>query len=206
MKLLKYTFPTFAIFAFFAVINSVSSETRELVKGSDYEQMGPKGTTKPEVFEFFNYGCPACYQMESFVGQFKAKHKDTKFTLVPVGLNPSWKIYVKAYYLGSLLKVTDKSHPAIFHLIHVEKKILKNDSELKSFFVNLGVDGDKFDKANKSFALNANIRKSKQLARKYQISGIPMFVANKKYKLNNQALGTSEMIEYALEELTKVDL
>jgi len=193
-----------ALFAVFITLTTnVSSATRDLVKGKDYEQMGPKGTTKPEILEFFNYGCPACYKMESFTNSYKNSHKNTKFTMVPVGFNPSWKIYVKAYYLGSLLKVLDKSHPAMFHLLHVKKKIVKNDKDLKSFFMNLGVESDQYDKANKSFALNSQIRKSKQLSKKYRISGIPAFVANQKYKLDNQSLKTTDMIEHALEKLTQ---
>ncbi len=193
-----------ALFAVFTVLTTnVSSATRDLIKGKDYEQMGPKGTAKPEILEFFNYGCPACYRMESFANGYKDSHKNTKFTMVPVGFNPSWEIYVKAYYLGSLLKVLDKSHTAVFHLIHVEKKIIKNDKELKAFFMSLGVESNKYDKANKSFALNSQIRKSKQLAKKYRISGIPTFLANQKYKLDNQSLATTEMIEHALEKLTE---
>jgi thiol:disulfide interchange protein DsbA len=205
MNYLKSYISVVAFLAVFATLaTNVSSATRELVKDTDYQQMGPKGTTNPEILEFFNYGCPACYRMENFTQKYKKNHKNTKFTLVPVGLNPSWKIYVKAYYLGSLLKVLNKSHTAMFHLLHVEKKIIKNDKELKAFFMMLGVDSSKYDKANKSFALNAQIRKSKQLARKYRIAGIPTFVANEKYKLDNQALGTTEMIEHALNELTQL--
>lgn len=204
MNHLKRNISVLAFFTVFTVlVTGVSAKTRDLVKGEDYQQMGPKGTANPEILEFFNYGCPACYRMESFVGEYKSSHKNTKFTYVPVGLNASWEIYVKAYYLGVLLKVIDKSHPAMFHLLHVKKKIIKNDKELKAFFMTFGVDSAKYDKAIKSFSLNAQIRKSKQLARKFSISGIPAFVANEKYKLDNLSLGTSEMIGHALETLTE---
>ncbi|PCI65915.1 MAG: hypothetical protein COB38_10640 [Gammaproteobacteria bacterium] len=204
MNYFKHKNSILALFAVLTVLmTNVSSATRDLVKGKDYEQMGPKGTVKPEILEFFNYGCPACYQMETFANGYKGSHKNTKFTMVPVGFNPSWEIYVKAYYLGSLLKVLDKSHTALFHLLHVEKKIIKNDKALKAFFMSLGIESNTYDKANKSFALNSQIRKSKQLAKRYGISGIPTFVANQKYKLNNQSLRTTEMIEHALEKLTQ---
>ena len=73
--------------------------------------------------------------------------------------------------------------------------------DLKAFFVALGVDPIKYDKVYKSFSLDAKIRKAKQLARKYQIQGTPTFIANRRYKLDNQELGTTEMIEKALKEL-----
>ena len=65
-----------ALFVALTVLSTnASSATRDLVKGKDYVQMGPKGTAKPEILEFFNYGCPACYRMESFANRFKEGHK-----------------------------------------------------------------------------------------------------------------------------------
>lgn len=178
---------------------------RALVEGKDYTVMAAKGSKKQQVMEFFSYACGHCYTMEGFIGEFKKNHPDIQIIPVPTDLgHPQWQIYVKAYYLGELLKVIDKSHSKIFHMINVERKHMTKDSDLKDFFMGLGVDGAKFDSANKSFALNSKIRKAKQLARKYQISGTPTFVANQRYRLNNRELATNNMIEKALVELSIV--
>jgi len=201
IKLLK---PLFVfIFASLFLANTLQAEVRPLVEGSDYEVMGPKGTTKPEVLEFFSYACGACYSMEGFVNQFKKDHGGIKFNAVPTDLDrPQWQIYIKAYYLGELLKVLDKSHGKIFHRVNVLKKPITNEEALKKFFVELGVDPNQYDKASKSFALNAKIRKAKQLVRKYRIVGTPTFVANKRFKLDNGKLNSNEMIEKAILDLS----
>jgi len=190
-----------------SLVGQLQAETRALVEGDDYQVMGPKGTKSPEVMEFFSYACGHCYTMETFVNQFKKGNAGIKVVPVPTDLgHPQWTIYMKAYYLGELLKVLDKSHSKIFHQINVEGKHIVKEQDLKAFFVALGVDPVQYDKANKSFALSAKLRKAKQLARKYQIAGTPTFVANQRYKLNNQILKTTEMIEKALKELTVVAL
>jgi len=186
---------------------TLQAATRDIVKGEHYEVMGPKGSKTAEVLELFNYACGACYTMEGFVNQFKKNNPKIKVIPVPNDLgHQQWNIYVKAYHMGELLKVLDKSHSKLFHLINVEKKHLVKDDDLKAFFVGLGVDPLKYDKANKSFALSAKIRKSKQLVRKYQISSTPTFVANQRFKLNNRKLSSTDMIEKALKELTAVSL
>ena len=187
--------------------NSLSyAAERALVEGSDYEVVSPKGTKSPEVYEFFSYACGACYTMESFVTQFKKDNPGTKVIPVPTDLgHAQWKIYVKAYYLGELLGVLEQSHSKIFHQINIEKKHIFNDEGLKEFFVGLGVDPAKFDSANKSFSLNAKIRKAKQLIKTYRISATPTFVVNQQYKLDNRALGTTEMINKAIKELSSVN-
>jgi thiol:disulfide interchange protein DsbA len=182
---------------------SLSAKTRALVEGKDFEQITYKGSSSPEIFEFFNYACGACYQMESFVQNYKKKHPKTKITLIPVELNPAWKIYVKAFYLGELLNISLKSHSAIFHRLHVEKKPIKDEDALKAFFIHLGVQSKDYKEANTSFALNMKTRHAKQLAKKYKIIGTPNFVVNQQYKLNNKALGSTEMIQFALESLTQ---
>ena len=183
------------------------AEIRPLVEGQDYEVVSPKGTKEKQVIEFFSYACAHCYTMESFVDRFKKNNSDIKIVPVPTDLgHPQWQVYVKAYYLGELLKVLDKSHSKVFYMINVENKHLTSDAELKTFFVGLGVEPARFDKALKSFALSSKIRKAKQLAKTYRISGTPTFIANQQYKLDNRSLKTTDMIEKALLDLTKLDL
>ena len=201
IKLLKMALVVTAALLIFS--NTSQAETRPLVEGTDYKVMAPKGSTKPEVIEFFSYACGHCYTMEGFVNQFKSNNANVKFTAVPTDLgHPQWQIYVKAYYLGQLLKVIDKSHGKIFHRINVLNKPITNDASLKSFFAELGVTPEQYDSANKSFALDAKVRRAKQLVRKYQIAGTPTFVANQRFRLDNRELGNNEMIEKALLDLT----
>jgi thiol:disulfide interchange protein DsbA len=189
------------------ISGDVKAETRQLVEGEDYKVMAPKGTKTPQVLEFFNYACGACYSMESFVTKFKQENTEIKVTPVPMDLgHQQWTIYVKAFYMGELLKVLDKSHAKMFHRINIEKKQITSEEGLKTFFIELGVDSVSYDKADKSFALSSKLRKAKQLARKYQVSGTPTFVANRRFRLDNSRLESTEMIEKALKDLTTITL
>lgn len=196
------------VFLFSSILASgLMAETRPLIEGDDYEVMASKGSKKSEVLEFFSYACGHCYTMEGFISRFKKENGNVKVIPVPNDLGrPQWQIYVKAYYLGELLKVLDQSHQKIFHQINVENKHITSDEALKAFFMTLGVDSAKYDRAIKSVALDMRVRKAKQLARKYRITGTPIFVANQRFKLNNTALGSNEMIEKALKELTNITL
>lgn len=202
----KFIIVAFTLLSILGFNSQSMAAERALVEGSDYVIVSPKGTKSAELYEFFSYACGACYSMESFVNQFKKENPETKVTPVPTDLgHPQWKIYIKAYYLGELLGVLDQSHSKIFHRVNIEKKHIIKDEDLKEFFVGLGVEPSKYDAANKSFSLNAKIRKAKQLVKTYRISATPTFVVNQQYKLDNRALGTTEMINKAIQELSKTN-
>lgn len=202
----KLSLTLFAVIANIMFSLTTFAEVRPLVEGSDYEVMSPKGSKNSEVYEFFSYACGACYSMESFVNKFKKDNQGIKIIPVPTDLgHTQWQIYVKAYYLGELLNVLDKSHSKIFHRVNIEKKHIIKEEDLKAFFVDLGVEPAKYDSAYKSFSLSSKIRKAKQLTKTFRVSATPTFVANQRFKLDNKTLGTTEMIDKALKDLTKTD-
>jgi len=181
----------------------VQAATRPLEAGSDYEEMAAIGSDKPVIYEFFNYGCPHCYQFQPFVDQFKKANPDIEFKYFAIDIHPAWAIYSKAYYLADLLKVKDTMHAKIFHRVQVERKPIANEADLLDFFAANGVDRAKAEKALKSFALQAKMRQAKQMAKKFKVLGTPTFIVNERFKLNNSKLGSMEMIEKALLELSK---
>ena len=58
---------------------------------------------------------------------------------------------------------------------------------MKDIFVAQGVDGTKFDKMYKSFAVRTNTSKMARMQQKWQekraLTGVPTFIVNGKYKL-----------------------
>lgn len=173
--------------------------------GKDYQRTGPKVATSPIVEEFFNYACGACYSMENFVTKLKSENPGLKVKPVPIELRPSWKIYVKAYYIGEKLGVLEKSHAKLFHRIHVEKKHFKDETDMKMFFVQLGVTQKAYDDVAKSYWLASQLKQAKQYALKHRISGSPIFLVNQQYKLNNRSLGTYPRIEEAIKKLSGIE-
>lgn len=174
-------------------------------EGKDYQITSAQTNSEPVVEEFFNYACPGCYSIETFMSEVKAEFPKLKVKMVPIELRPSWKIYVKAYYIGEKLGVLDKSHAKLFHRIHVLKKHFKNDSDMKEFFVSLGVSEKAYDEVAKSYWLKIQLKQAREYAMKHKIGGSPILLVNQKYKLNNQNLGTYKRIKEAIRTFSKVD-
>lgn len=197
----KIQFLTMAVFGLLMSVSGFAADG-EFVEGTDYEVMSPKNQTQPIVEEFFNYACGACFSAEQFSTQFKEKHPNVKFDYIPVELRPSWKIYVEAYYIGKKLGMLEVSHPKLFNRIHVEKKYLKDHDEMKEFFLALGADEKKYDKTVKSTWLKIQLRQAKQYAFKNRVTGTPVYLVNKRFKLNRTGLGSFDRIEKAIISLS----
>ena len=174
--------------------------------GKDYQITGPKIEGEPVVEEFFNYACGACYSMEGFITKLKSDNPNLKVKSVPIELRPSWKIYVKAYYIGEKLGVLDKSHQTLFHRLHVLKKPFKDESDMKSFFTELGVTEKDYDDIASSYWLATQLKQARQYAMKHRIGGSPIFLVNQRYKLNNKNLGSYQRIQDAIKTLSETSL
>lgn len=175
----------------------------QFVQGKDYEVTAPATKTEPVVEEFFNYACGGCFSAERFANEFKQKNPNIQFKYVPVELRPAWKIYVEAFFIGQKLGVLEQSHPKIFDRLHVKKKFFKGHDDMKAFFLELGVDEKEYDKTVKSYWLKVQLKKAKQYAFKHKVTGTPMYVVNKRFKLNKDTLSTYDRIESAMVELSK---
>jgi|GEM_PF-2440403 len=187
-----------------AFVTLASAAETNLVAGEHYEITAPKGSDEPMMEEFFNYACGACYGIEKFMGDFKKNNPGIKVKLVPLELNPAWKIYVKAYYIGEKLNVLEKSHSKLFHRLHVEKKAFKGEDDMKAFFLSLGVEEKAYDDVAKSFWLATQVRKSKQYAMKHRVMSTPTLLVNQRFKLNNRNIGDYTKIEQAAITLSGV--
>lgn len=185
------------------LFQSVSfAQNTQFVEGKDYDIVSNKKSKEPLLEEFFNYACGACFSTEQFITRLKKNNPKLHVKSVPVELRESWKIYVEAYYIGEKLGILDKSHSKLFDYIHVEKKQLNNQKDMKKFFFSLGVDEKAYDGVAGSFWLNTQRRKAKRYAKQNQVMGTPVFLVNKKYKINTKALGSHDLIEKAIIELS----
>lgn len=176
-----------------------------LVAGEHYEVVAAKESDEPVLEEFFNYACGACYTSEKLVQDIKAAIPNLKVQPVPVELNPAWKIYVQAYYIGEKLGVLDVSHGKIFHRIHVERKTFKDEDDMKAFFLSLGVEEQAYDDVAKSYWLDTQVRLSKQYAMKSRVMATPSFLVNQRYKLIREKLTSQQDYIDVIRELSGAD-
>lgn len=186
------------------ILSSIgSTQASQFTEGKEYEIIAPKGSEKPVVHEYFNYACGACFRMEAFAEKFKKDNPDVEFKAVPVELNASWQIYVKAYFLAEKLGLLEKSHTALFNRIHVDKKYFKNDADMKTFFLELGAVEKDYDETVNSYWMSTQLRLAKQQAMKSKVIATPTFIVNERYKILNSKLDSMDDLEKIIVEFAK---
>lgn len=166
---------------------SVMAWSEDLYKaGVDYKVLEQPGATedpgKIEVREFFWYGCPHCFALESTLEDWR-KHMPAGATFVrtPPALNDAWTAHSHAYYVAELMGKADEVTAAMFEALHVKKQSIRTEDDLATFFTRFGMTEDEFREKYNSFAVRTKVRAAKNMAMAYQLRGVPGLVINGKY-------------------------
>ena len=151
---------------------------------------------KIEVVELFWYGCPHCYAFEPTINRWAAKlPADVHFVRIPAMFGGPWDAHGQLFLTLDAMGVENKVHAAIFNAIQKEGKRLTDKNDMADFVATQGVDKDKFLQTFDSFAIKGKIAQAKELAKKYEVSGVPTLIVNGKYRFD---LGTAGGPEQAL--------
>ena len=158
-------------------------------EGIEYQLIKPAvptsvNSSKVEVVELFWYGCPHCYSLEPKVNQWKkGLGKNVEFVRIPAVFanRPAWELHARAYYTADLLGILDKVHPALFDIIHKQKKHLHSVNDLAEFFTKFGVDKATFKDTMYSFGVGMKLNRAKDLTKRYGINGVPTIVVDGRY-------------------------
>jgi len=194
----------FCILFFFPVLALAS----DFVEGKDYQVIS-KGSaiaqTEPTVTEFFSYGCPWCYKMETPLNEWAGKQgKSVQMERVPVVFRPVWELYAKAYYTASSLALSDKFNSLLFNAIQDKKQTLGSNQSMVDFFVANGVDKETAKSAFESSpTIELQVKQGMALMAKYQVNAVPAFVVNKTYKTDLQMAGSPERLFKIMDFLIK---
>jgi thiol:disulfide interchange protein DsbA len=141
---------------------------------------------KIEVVELFWYGCPHCFKLEPQVESWlKNKPENVEFVRIPAVLGRHWEIGARAYYTAEELGILEQTHQAMFDAIHVQNRPMADEQQLAEFFAEHGVDQAAFEKAFKSFNVQAKFSRAQELVRRYRIRGVPSLIVNGKYKASS---------------------
>jgi len=159
-----------------------------------YENVIPAQPTttgkKVEVVEMFWYGCPHCNSLEPYVNRWlKKKPANAEFVRIPAIFQPGWEPLARAYYTAEILGVLEKTHSAMFETIHEKKQRINSDEDIKKFFLQHGVSEKDFSRVFRSFAVEAKIRRAKDMTNRYGIRGVPALIVNGKYRTGAQQAG-----------------
>ena len=171
-----------------------------LVAGETYVELSnPVPVAEPgkiEVVELFWYGCPHCYSFEPVINPWAEKlPADVHFVRIPAMFGGPWDAHGQMFLTLEAMGVENKVHSAVFNAIQKDRKPLTTPDEMADFLATQGVDKDKFLATFNSFAIKGQISKAKELAKKYEVSGVPTMIVDGKYRFD---LGTAGGPEQAL--------
>ncbi|QEP43411.1 thiol:disulfide interchange protein DsbA/DsbL [Ectothiorhodospiraceae bacterium BW-2] len=172
-----------------------AAEEEEFIEGIHYERVTPPlpggSAGKVEVIELFWYGCPHCFTFEPKLAAWKKRKADyIEFISVPaIFNNPLWQLHATAFYTADILGVEGQLHEALFRALHVTKRPLKTEQQLRDFFIEHGIKGEAFDKTFNSFSVRAKTARAADLSKKSGINGVPAVVVNGKFRIDGPLAG-----------------
>ena len=203
------SFTTLLLASLFVMVLPGSALAKEYQEGKEYVLLTtPQPTStgdKIEVVELFWYGCPHCFDLEPDVQAWlKHKPEDVELVRMPAVLGQRWELLAQAYYTAELLGITDRIHPALFAAIHEKNMKIDDEASLQAFFVDQGVSAEDFKKTFNSFAVAVKMNNSRQMTRRYKISGVPTIIVNGKYSTGARQAGSNqalfEVVDYLVEQ------
>ena len=150
---------------------------------------------------------PHCFAFEPTINKWAESKPDfVDFVREAPPLNPAWAPHSQAFYASQVLGITDQMFDQFFDAIHKDKKRLNSPKAIAKWVGSLGIEGvdaDKFQKTMKSFAVDAKIRRSLDLARNDGINSVPSVVINGKYKTTGRIAGSNDRVIDVIRELSE---
>jgi len=149
-------------------------------------------TDDPVVYEFFSYMCPGCNAFEPIMQKLKGQINEPQTIIrVPVAFYALWEPHAKAYHALRMMGELEQAHEALFAAIHQYKKPLRTLEDIAAWLSDsFSIDSQKFLSTAKSFAVDSQLRKDKQMAKTMGIGGVPTLVVNGRYKPDFDQLKT----------------
>ena len=137
-----------------------------------------------EVIEFFWYGCPHCNALEPRVDEWAKKlPQDVAFRKEHVVWPGRSDIEAHARLFITLraMNLLGQHHRAVFDAIHKEKASLRTEKDIADWAAKRGIDRAKFEATWKSFGVNAQLNRARDLTNRFEADGVPSFGINGKY-------------------------
>jgi protein dithiol oxidoreductase (disulfide-forming) len=159
---------------------------------------------KIEVAEVFWYGCGHCYNLEPVIGDWEKRlPADVSLVRIPVMWNPTNEIHARVFYTAEALGKRAQISPAMFKAIHIDNKPMSEEPAIQKLFEGFGVSAETFNKTFRSFAVESQLRRAKDLTTKYRVKGVPLLVVNGKYLTDGPLIKSHDDLLAVAEELVQ---
>ena len=167
-------------------------------------QGGSSPAGKIEVAEVFWYGCGHCYNLEPVIAEWeKQLPADVNLVRIPVMWNPTNEIHARIFYTAEALGKRAQISPAVFKAIHIDNKPMTDEKDIQKLFEEFGVSADTFNKTFRSFAVESQLRRAKDLTLKYHVRGVPLLVVDGKYLTDGPMIKSHDDLLAVAEELVQ---
>lgn len=176
-------------------------------QGAPYQALSSKieGDTpgKIELIEFFHYGCPHCRNFDPLLHTWlKSLPDDVTFRRVPaIWGNPQLRELARLYYTLEALGEIDRLNEAVFTAVQDKKLPLHTEQGARDWATAQGLDVAKFMDTYKSFGLNTQLQRADQLAKMYEIKGVPTMAIGGQYLTSASMTGSHEGTLKMVDEL-----
>jgi thiol:disulfide interchange protein DsbA len=186
----------------FAASGALGAQGEEVVRLPKPQPVDTTG--KIEVIEFFWYGCPHCSALEPAVEAWeKQLPKDVVFRREHV-IWPGRKeteTHARLFLTLRAMGLLNRHHRAVFEAMQAAKTALRSDQEIIDWAAKRGIDRSKFEATYKSFGINTQLARAKDLTNNYLADSVPSFAINGKYYTS---LGATRSEKRLFEVLNKL--
>ena len=179
--------------------------------GVEYARLSPTQPTssppdKVEVAEVFWYGCPHCYNFDSYIERWEPTAAEyVAFVRVPAVWNPLLQFHARAFYTAEALGKGEEMHAEFFREIHERGNVLDTEEKLQAFFGRFGVDAATFKSTFDSFAVHTKLQRADELSRRYRIGSVPTMIVNGKYTTDGGKAGSYDALLDLVNELATAE-
>lgn len=169
------------------------AQPRESVEGIHYQALPRPVPTeteedKIEVRDIFWYGCKECSTFEPIMTRWRdGVTGDLVFVRMPAIWNDLMALHARIYYTGRALRAEDRINQAAFRAIHEQQNPLRNEEQVKAFFLANGINAEAFETAWNSGEVAAAVQQARARTAEYGVDKLPAVVVNGRYRVTHNA-------------------
>lgn len=192
---------------------SAAPKDWQYVEGTHFTRLVPTqptvgGADKIEVVEIFWYGCGHCFDFEPYINRWAEElPANVRFVRIPAMWNALVKLHGQLYFTEEVLvkngKIADPAgfRTGVFLEYHRRGNRLASVEAIQTVFERFGVSAEDFKGAWGSFEVAQKMRVAEDLARRWNVTGVPAVVVNGKYLTGAGQTGSYPKLLDVMDEL-----
>jgi len=147
-----------------------------------------------EVIDFFWYGCPHCNDLQpALEGWIRRKPADVALRRVPAILRDSWAPHARIFYTLEQLGEVERLHLKVYESYHVGRLQMSKPDVMVEWAATNGIDRKRWLEAYSSPAVDAKVRRARELSAAYTVQVTPTLVVDGRYLTSGQQVPGSDI-------------